>query len=180
MLLQEQGPFGLIFQFIILIVATESITEIVIESQLFASLRSSVRQKRFIGKLLSCGSCLSFWVAATLVIGILVFPSYTIVIAMIFAIKRIANWLASITKVQRQEDQAQLYHNSTEGKIFVKQMVHVITYEEEGRTKISHIWANKVDAESELAKLVPNNPTSKRQNIPLLVYEQNCSTCNGV
>ena len=72
---------------------TEAITELVIKSELFRPLRELFKGVWFLGKLLRCGYCFSFWVAFMLVcLGVLPFT---------LAHPKVLNLVISVLLVQR-------------------------------------------------------------------------------
>ncbi len=171
--------------FLVAAIAVESITQIVTKSEIAKPLRDRLQHTRFLGKLSTCSSCLSVWVSAILIIGFLILPKVATVVAVIFAVRRAANWLmlaAEKVSDTKGTEEPKLYHASKEeGNIYVQQNVQVVMLQQDdGQTKISHIWTNKADAEKEVEELSKNNVMSRRRTMPLLAREEHCPSCTAL
>ena len=86
----------LLLKLLLLAIATEAVTEILLESELFEWFRVIMRKTDLTAALISCGWCLSLWVAGALML--LAHLGLGIVV-ILFAAHRLSN----------------LYHNLTHG-----------------------------------------------------------------
>jgi len=84
----------LLLKIALLAIATEAVTEILVESELFEWLRAIMRKTEFTAALFSCGWCLSVWVAGTL---LLLTHLGLFVIVILFAVHRLANVWHNLT-----------------------------------------------------------------------------------
>lgn len=93
---------------ILAIIATEATTEILVESNIFAPLRSKIASKAypedpqklsnswlFINSLINCGYCLSVWVSFFYVIILNVVQPLGLPVSLllVFSIHRLSNWM---------------------------------------------------------------------------------------
>lgn len=85
---------------LLLVMATEAITEILVSGDIFSTFREYVwKINKFFGKLINCGYCLSVWVSASLTIPIYYGLELIYLIPLVFAIHRISNiWHELIVK----------------------------------------------------------------------------------
>jgi len=87
-----------ILTLLLIVIATEAITEILVKSELFEPLRKylfsrSVDSKvfKFFHDLLDCGYCTSVWIAFFLFIFFMFIPEIMFFVCLVFVIHRLSN-----------------------------------------------------------------------------------------
>lgn len=86
----------------LLAIATEAVTEILLESELFEWFRAIMRKTEFTAALISCGWCLSVWVAGAL---ILLAHLGLGVVVVLFAAHRLANVWHNLTHPMERDNE---------------------------------------------------------------------------
>ena len=122
---------------ILLILATEAITEIIVSGDIFSTFREYVwKINSFFGKLINCGYCLSVWVSALLTIPIYNGLELIYLIPLVFAIHRLSNvWHEFIVKWLKRLPICSVGLNKTEQIIVEESKPNEETTEETKTTK---------------------------------------------
>jgi len=92
---------SIVLKIALLAIAIEAVVEILLESELFEWLRAIMRKTDFTAALISCGWCLSVWVAT----GLFVITWYvTPIPAYILAAHRLSNLYHNLTHPLEREE----------------------------------------------------------------------------